>query len=228
MATVFFSWQSDKRNEVLKTYIIESCQELGFIFDEATRDESGSPDIVDTIKRKISNCDIFIADLTIIGKIGNKYYPNSNVIFELGYAHCCLDQSVIICLSDKPGNLPFDISKYRNSLIPKNKEDIKNWISASEKSILGELKNLLLTCRNLNNLEIKYHDSLEIESLSKTTKEGGNIKFSHINTKMMELLQNKKYSKYINIFGVDFNNMSSLPPCNAYNDIVISFKKKDF
>ena len=91
---IFFSWQSDvKENKnIIRKGIKDACQKLkqtnGYEIniDEATRDIPGAPKIEDSIKDKISSCDIFIADITPITQYNGKQYPNSNVIFELGYA----------------------------------------------------------------------------------------------------------------------------------------------
>lgn len=97
--TVFYAWQSD-RLEKLNHYLIRdsakaACERItadsqndwAVTLDHDTKDVPGMCDIPNEILTKIKNCDIFIADLTLVGKTdGGKLLPNSNVIFELGYA----------------------------------------------------------------------------------------------------------------------------------------------
>ena len=93
--TVFYSWQSEKsetRNyiekqlkKVIKALGKESSLEKRPEFDKDTLGKLGSPDILQTIKEKISGCTVLVADLSIIGKTSNKAVVNQNVMFEVGY-----------------------------------------------------------------------------------------------------------------------------------------------
>ncbi|WP_420917155.1 TIR domain-containing protein [Dictyobacter halimunensis] len=87
--------------------------------DEATRDEAGSPNILQTILKKITKADIFICDVSIINatsKHGRKV-PNPNVVFELGYAVSELGRERIILLFNTAygthQDLPFDFKPHR-------------------------------------------------------------------------------------------------------------------
>ncbi|WP_224554225.1 TIR domain-containing protein [Pectobacterium versatile] len=100
MQTVFYSWQSDissktNRNVIEKSITVaikkvnstSESKESHFTLDKDTLNESGSPDIVDTIMRKIDRCSFFIADITpILTSSTGKNMPNSNVLFESGYS----------------------------------------------------------------------------------------------------------------------------------------------
>jgi hypothetical protein len=55
--------------------------------DHGAQGVLGMCDIPKEILSKIRKCDIFLADLTLVGKTdAGKKLPNSNVVFELGYA----------------------------------------------------------------------------------------------------------------------------------------------
>lgn len=131
--TIFFSWQSDVGKQANKTYIEAKINKaisnlkvrnaaLNIYLQESTRNETGSPEIVDVIIRKITNCDIFICDVTPILTFTNEYetmkcIPNPNVLFELGYAVGSLGwDRIILVWNDQYGNsqyAPFDIRNHR-------------------------------------------------------------------------------------------------------------------
>ena len=148
---IFYSWQSDLPGSQTRNLIQDSIDTavkamrdtVEIIADRDTKGEFGSPDIVQTIFSKIDECDIFVADVSII----NKYYPiddygnsvteiktspNPNVLLELGYAAHALGWENIICIInvDFGGieDLPFDIRQRRltpYSLKDKEKSDVK-------------------------------------------------------------------------------------------------------
>ncbi len=148
--TLFYSWQSDLDptahhyliRDALKNAIKILNKEINFelSLDKDTQKTSGSPDIVDTIFRKIRLADIFVADVTIInpGYAGRKT-PNPNVLIELGYAVRTLGWERIICIvnTDKcrPEDLPFDIRNNRTSTYGIEKAGIK----VAEKSLTDTL-----------------------------------------------------------------------------------------
>jgi len=130
--TIFYSWQSDlpsftNSNAIRKALRNASSEVEGAIegiiikVDEATRDKIGSPDILNTIFKKIAACDIFICDLTTINNKtageGRKV-PNPNVLIELGFAIATLGWERIIILFNTnfgtfPNDLPFDLDRHR-------------------------------------------------------------------------------------------------------------------
>ncbi|AHB50439.1 hypothetical protein W911_16835 [Hyphomicrobium nitrativorans NL23] len=82
--------------------------------DEATKGEPGMVDIAATVLKKIGECRAFVADLTPVCEAPNgKKMPNSNVVFELGYAYAKPGQGAIIAIVNKakykPDDLPFDL-----------------------------------------------------------------------------------------------------------------------
>jgi hypothetical protein len=128
--TVFYAWQSD-RPEKLNHYLIRdaaknACDRITadlsndwtVTLDSDTKDSPGMCDIPNTILAKIRNCDIFLADLTLVGKTeAGKLLPNSNVVFELGYAAKTLGFKALIgVVNEAFGELEsqvFDIKRRR-------------------------------------------------------------------------------------------------------------------
>ena len=126
--TVFYSWQSDTNSKYNRNFlereIKQALKELnkdspGIIlqFDKDTRGEIGSPDVVSCILNKIDNSLIFVADVSSIGTINDKYVVNPNVMFELGHAICSLSDSNIVMICNTAycdtRLLPFDLGLKR-------------------------------------------------------------------------------------------------------------------
>ena len=128
---LFFSWQNDRTE--FKTIISSALKKVAknlarenieLVIDQDTRDRIGIRNIAVEVLDKIRNCDIFVADLTpittYIPKDSNrppKLMPNSNVMFELGYALHAKGENHVIALAslDKKANehiefLPFDVN----------------------------------------------------------------------------------------------------------------------
>lgn len=133
---IFYSWQSDLPGNQTRYLIQDSIDSVvksmrdtsEIIADRDTKGEFGTPDIAQTIFSKIDECDIFVADVSII----NKYYsineegnptdeikttPNPNVLLELGYAAHALGWENVICIINVDfglrEELPFDIKQRR-------------------------------------------------------------------------------------------------------------------
>jgi hypothetical protein len=157
---IFYSWQSDIENKFNRNFV-KDCLERAikqlnqeFKIDDAvrldhdTKGVTGSPDIASTILAKIEESDIFIGDITFITKSeNNKYFPNPNVLIELGYALKSLgDKRVINIMNSafgKPENLPFDLIHKRWPILYclnedncSNKAVIRDKLVASIKSAL--------------------------------------------------------------------------------------------
>ena len=127
--TLFFSWQNDKIDvkDTIKKALKSAQKDLltegiYLILDEDTRNRTGNRDIVHEVLEKIKKCDIFLADLTpvvtmyegITGQLP-KHIPNSNVMFEYGYAmHCKGEKRLItlvkLCENEHVEHMPFDIN----------------------------------------------------------------------------------------------------------------------
>jgi hypothetical protein len=156
MMTIFYSWQSDIDGDTNRFFIFNALKsaaknlksEAGFdiIIDQATREEPGTPDIPDTILKKIDECAIFVADISFInGKTAKRRTPNPNVLLELGYAVKKLGfEKIITIFNDefgKPEELPFDIKNRRPMQYKYNKSmDKKEALN----SLTGKLENAIL------------------------------------------------------------------------------------
>ena len=95
--TIFYSWQSDRDARSCKNFIRiaadDAARRVGerlgvqVLVDADTEGVSGTPPISDTILKKISASDLFLADMTFVGKTEQeKLLPNPNVMGEYGYA----------------------------------------------------------------------------------------------------------------------------------------------
>ena len=136
--TIFYSWQSDTSRKE-NYYFIKDCLEaaikkinaqnkingnslgLTIRIDHDTKGKSGTPNIVQTIFEKIEKSSIFVADITFVGEITaqekEEFMPNSNVLFEMGYAAGKLGWDRIVTVLNshfgEPSKLPFDLKQRR-------------------------------------------------------------------------------------------------------------------
>lgn len=151
---VFYSWQSDLPNNTTRGFL-QDCIDAAVnnlkdtVAIEADRDTKGtlgSPDIVHTIFSKIDECDLFIADVSIVNKYtavdengekteAIKLSPNPNVLLELGYAASTLTWDNVVCIMNtdygEVGELPFDLEHRRPlqySLKDKKKSEVKEYV----------------------------------------------------------------------------------------------------
>lgn len=132
--TIFFSWQSDLKGnkKIIKDSLLAECQKqkekngYQLEIDEATRNLPGSPKIEDAILKKISSADIFVCDITPIASCGRKLMPNSNVIFELGFALHALGEKRVILLAKygdwDVNDMPFDFNHRRIGMFSSAKD----------------------------------------------------------------------------------------------------------
>ncbi|MEI6412508.1 MAG: hypothetical protein WCR52_24160, partial [Bacteroidota bacterium] len=123
---IFYSWQSDLKNSSNRTFI-ENCIKTAIMelkadkdfkievaLDRDTKGLTGTPDIINSIFDKISNSELFIADISIINKdVPTRKTPNPNVLIELGYAARALGWDKVICIYNLDEgsfeDLPFDL-----------------------------------------------------------------------------------------------------------------------
>jgi hypothetical protein len=99
-ATVFYSWQSESSEATNRNFIEDALrrairainaqagpQRLGF--DKDTVGRSGSPPVLETLLGKIADAEVFVGDLTLVGRrkgARSPGMPNANVNLEWGYA----------------------------------------------------------------------------------------------------------------------------------------------
>jgi hypothetical protein len=173
---IFYSWQSDLPNRTNREFI-ESCIKkaistvynsdkfgLELNLDRDTKDETGTPDIVNTIFRKIDKCDIFISDISIINSEYNgKKLPNPNVLVELGYAANALGWEKIICIFNtdygKFEDLPFDLRSRK--LITYSTEKVGK--SKSEKLLSKLITDSIDKIESEGLLESEIDDYLKVQ-----------------------------------------------------------------
>jgi hypothetical protein len=120
---IFYSWQSWTPSARNRQFIEESLEQTlkriedansqSIIIDRDTKGLPGAPAIADAILEKIEQCDIFLADVSLVLKDDSHQSPNPNVMLELGYAVKCLGWNrIILVMNDalgSPKQLPFDL-----------------------------------------------------------------------------------------------------------------------
>lgn len=126
MATVFWSWQSDRSaretRDLIKSALQMALDRVAADLDERpeldhdTKGVPGSPDIASTILLKIDSAAVFVADVTPIAvSDAGKQVANPNVLIELGYAKKALGTERVVqvwntAFTDaRPEDLPFDM-----------------------------------------------------------------------------------------------------------------------
>ena len=148
---LFFSWQNDRKdtksiihsvlNKVSKKFQSEG---IDLIIDQDTRDRVGKRKIDTEVLEKILKCDIFLADLTPVITCPPKdchalpkHMPNSNVMYEYGYALHAKGESRMIVLASLDKNndehlefMPFDINHDTITLFSDEKslDGLQLWI----------------------------------------------------------------------------------------------------
>ncbi len=130
---IFFCWQDhlpkklhrflirDSLDRAISRAQAELPEELECVLrrDEATNDRAGSVDIANTILQKINTSTVVVGDVTSVLTNPEKglFYPNPNVMVEIGYAARALGWNRVICLYNesacKAEQLPFDIRHRR-------------------------------------------------------------------------------------------------------------------
>jgi hypothetical protein len=134
MPTVFYSWQSDRREtrNFIRSALDDAAKALNqsiaveepdrqITIDQDTQGLPGSPPIAVSILQKIRSADIFVADLTLIDdetqSPRHRRTPNPNVMLEYGYAlHAPGDSKIVGVFNEafgSPTELPFDLAHRR-------------------------------------------------------------------------------------------------------------------
>lgn len=120
MRKIFFSWQTDSPLETNKDLIhdalVEAAKglERAAEVDDATREIPGTPAIFEAVSSKISECAVFVADLTLVPmKEEGRYTCNPNVLIEYGYALAKRGDKLLLPVMNTsfglPDQLPFDL-----------------------------------------------------------------------------------------------------------------------
>lgn len=180
---IFYSWQSDLPNRTNRALIEKGLKQAikniraslsiqnaerpldaELVLDRDTKGVAGSPDIALTIFEKVSNSNIFVADVSIInndfktpvtaeqkGNVQFRPMPNPNVLLELGYAARHLRWDNIICLFNTAfgdrSELPFDlrprrILSYQATRLENDLATVRNQLSLGLQSAIQAIVNV--------------------------------------------------------------------------------------
>ncbi|WP_026449726.1 hypothetical protein [Aequorivita capsosiphonis] len=228
--SVFYSWQSDKRKssnfisssieKAIKIIKRKSSEDISLEinFDRDTRNRSGSPQIAQTIFDKISQCDIFICDVSLINnsylnrKLKRRITSNPNVLVELGYAINCLGWERIICVNNTEFGtnemLPFDIRAHRITSF--NKKDgnyktvIVNTLEFGIRTIIEDYDSILER-QNLD--ELKQKDRVIFNKIDEILSEQRII--DNLNTVVTNLYYNNyMHSRWLELINFYKDSMN--------------------
>ena len=188
-STLFYSWQSDHsktRNYIegaLKKALSNISTDINVEdaprLDKDTQGEVGAVSITATIKRKIVQSKIFLADISLIDKgVTGKKLSNQNVMFELGYAYGKKGESAIMLVANADlgdaKELPFDIAQNRvifcsPSKDPKAQKLIPN-LEGAIRAHLGLIQELESVSERQNSKE-QLINAIEHEKPTQTKSE---------------------------------------------------------
>jgi hypothetical protein len=190
---VFYSWQSDCPANTNRNFIsvalekatkeIENDEAISVdpVIDRDTLGVAGSPDISESIFKKIDGSSVFVCDVSIIDQSASRKTPNPNVVLELGYAIKVLGWNRIILIMNTeygdPSSLPFDLRAkrvliYEISSSEQEKAPVRNGL---KKTLVAALK---LIFETEGKREIKEdpgeapnrHEEIDRENFSKFLK----------------------------------------------------------
>lgn len=220
---VFFSWQSNKidiSKQIRKSLRKFSKDNGNVTIDEATRDRPGSPNIPMTILNKINGCDIFICDLTTITNEGEDCFPNSNVMFELGYAVKTIGWERIICLLQSGNDMnhyPFDINRQRLSTFS-NDEQLDNLVKVAIEAIIKDYDSIL---DRFNKDSINYKNEIVFKQLNEIFSESEILDVLHWvpNNLFIRYENYKKIDDLIAAFACPSNKFLT----NRLNELFLDF-----
>jgi hypothetical protein len=197
---IFFCWQNHLDNKLHRFLIRDALNaSIGKIQSELpdgtdcilrqdsdTFDRAGSVDIANMILQKIQNSTIVVGDVTpvLYDVEKNYFYPNPNVMLELGYAAKSLGWNRIICLFNKAfcqtEILPFDIRHRRiTSYHCKNLSQKKQAANELESILYNSLRAVLQEIgrgefdQSLDDVALKHQrDLLLLRQLMSTIHRG--------------------------------------------------------
>lgn len=161
---VFYAWQSDlprtSGQDLIRQALSRAAADVerglnGAIkvyVDEATRDETGSPNIPQTIFRKIATADAIVADVSlVVSSKGTRPSPNPNVLIEIGYAAARLGWPRVLLLGNSawgnfPQDLPFDIDRHAAKSFRLTEEESKDTskLKSSASNLAGILRDSIM------------------------------------------------------------------------------------
>ncbi len=170
MATLFYAWQSDQHPDICRYLIRDAAKAAlkklkadpsvysapSFELDQDRQGVAGHPHIASVIRRKIKNCDVFLADLTHVASYDSydkqgkrtKHAQNPNVLIELGIAIRAKGFERLILVMNaafgQPEDLPFDLKSHSFPITyhlsdPSDPERVK----AARKKLADDIANAL-------------------------------------------------------------------------------------
>lgn len=152
---IFYCWQSDLPGATNRS-LLQAALEIAInelrkedltleaVLDRDTAGVAGAPEIASTIFSKIQNCEVFVADVSIINAAaeGARPTPNPNVLVELGYALGTIGSGRVILLMNKhfglSEKLPFDLRMRRTVQYESDPADQDR--ATARKELAGRLK----------------------------------------------------------------------------------------
>lgn len=165
-ATIFYCWQSWSPPETNKDFILSALQSavtevnsrcgINLQIDSDTQGIPGSVGFSDTILKKITTCEIFVADITAVGENHDniKQLPNGNVMFEYGYATAKHTPDRIIVVRNtafgEVDDLPSDV-RHRMAIMYCCKAGTDSTIRAEKQSelVMRLVSELTIMCTDL-------------------------------------------------------------------------------
>jgi len=168
---IFYSWQSDLPNRTNRSFIETALKKavknirdddsisIEPVIDRDTAGVPGSPNIAETILKKIDECHIFVGDVSIINKGSTKRKtPNPNVMIEFGYALKKLSFARIVMVLNNafgtPEELPFDLKMKR--ALDYNASESQQYLSEERNNLVKKIERTLKTI--LKDIEVTQDD----------------------------------------------------------------------
>lgn len=219
--TIFYSWQSDhpKSRRYIESALklaIENLAEDPTLeaaprIDKDTQDITGAVHIVDTIKKKINDCAIFLADVSLVDTASSgRSIVNQNVMFELGYAIGKHTESHVIMVANSDlgdiKNLPFDISHHR--VIQFSPSQDKNGVklqSALQSAVSMHLKSMAQLKKQAENTSDR-EKLLEAINQGKSTRSIGDKYFRNLYGQYLEYAPGRYTGGNVQHYGAEVYN----------------------
>lgn len=218
--SVFYSWQSDRNEvrEMIYDALHEACEKLlqeGIEYKICQDDDviRGSEHISVAVLSDIDSADVFLGDLSPVceynGKDGKKIMPNSNVMFEFGYAMRALGENnckQLVCLKQGQtiNQLPFDIQQRKAVEITSNdrttlKKLLENWLRAKA---LKPLREGVIIFNNNESALTLHPEFIRISYIAPPSKPSFFNKFKTASSDKNEELKNSS-KQFIKNFSMD-------------------------
>jgi len=207
---IFYSWQSDLPNACNRGFIQSALEnaaasitaddtvEVEPVVDRDTQGVPGAPDIASTIFAKITAADVFVADVSIMGRVEKRAMPNPNVLIELGYAFNALGHERVILVFNrafgKIEELPFDLRMRRvlAYTMPADQKEKAAERKILEKQLDDAIRTALETARKISDPSIPAVPAIENQQPNRIIVLRRNLEGI---LKKLENLQPKKHSE---------------------------------